>query len=1103
MDSPGWRQGVRWRLVLALCLLAFVPGLRGAPSAFAQPPELPPTAPLLAASSPNLSCSTDGAHVTLRNGSYVARIVKSTGGFTVHRTTAAGEESAVTNDGVVIRYDPFSHSFTDADLRDRQVSVEKCYSFYGRVRVHGFLPASSGMILLTRTYEFTRSSSIYEQLALRYTGGAGALTIREWIWGLGTTSTHRVKVQAITDDLLVQIPDGPLGGLNAGLAGHHAPCRPQPACRQGPSRLLVTPQGQLADGAIAQLPRGQFFLANRVISLNADREPVPDFSRYPYPTYQFYPTMGLRVFDPNAGKYYLNEWNSYKYAMDNVVPIPSAEINRQTEDWLIRLTMHLVERLALDDGWWRNFPWTVYPAGDRGAANGRSFPALAYVWAHLTLQKTPQGWRHIAGDADVIYHQLQRTYGWFVASDPANRSIATPGQNLADHRPSGTPYIAYSQALKQRYDVQPSDPSLQEAFRSRPKGTINAHGHALHFAWLMIEASRFYGDPVRESLWREIVRRYHQGSKELFHVTYPAQQPRGRTLLGLIGYSEQGPQVSNTPPFSTAYSSITFETIAAGYAETGEYEPQFADIVERASRLDTDPFDRKTRNAPLDQEDPPDPKLEPCPIVGYAARLARVFPATLAFAMSEEALPRYFMDGLRLNRPCDPWDDEETTSHWATWDTYRDMKVLAGDFNGDGKTDVMKFDVPDSGIQPLGLWVGLSDGRQFNGSRWVTWDTYRDMKVLAGDFNGDGKTDVMKFDVPSSGTASLGLWVGLSDGTTFSGSRWATWETYKEMMVLAGDFNGDGKTDVMKFDVNQAGREAPGGLWVGLSDGRQFHTTQWATWTTSPHMKVLVGDFNGDGKADVMKFDVDPSGRQLRGGLWVGISDGRSFQTTLWSRWDTTPEMMVLAGDFGGDRAADVMKFDVPRSGIARQGLWVGLSEPVAHDGPDMSRDLSVASLREALESDRQRDKTVHTDPAKFIKEGGGRKWILTNTRFKTTWAPSFWEEVDAQSVPLSERFGIQVTVPSDQTLGHYSAFRMGNQIFIMTDFTGGTMTLELQGPTTVSASRQRIYEEQSGRWGPVIPLPGPRVRPGPGGKVLVDLGTTQRKTLIIVDVRP
>ena len=128
--------------------------------------------------------------------------------------------------------------------------------------------------------------------------------------------------------------------------------------------------------------------------------------------------------------------------------------------------------------------------------------------------------------------------------------------------------------------------------------------------------------------------------------------------------------------------------------------------------MDTDPFNRKDENAPVDDPEPPDPKIEPCPIFGYAARLCRVFPAALAFAMSEDALPRYFVDAVRLNEACNPWDDQPVTSRWASWDTYRDMKYLAGDFNGNGKTDVMKFDVPSSGVSQLGLWVGLSNGRQ-------------------------------------------------------------------------------------------------------------------------------------------------------------------------------------------------------------------------------------------------------------------------------------------------------------------------------------------------------------------------------------------------------
>jgi hypothetical protein len=260
---------------------------------------------------------------------------------------------------------------------------------------------------------------------------------------------------------------------------------------------------------------------------------------------------------------------------------------------------------------------------------------------------------------------------------------------------------------------------------------------------------------------------------------------------------------------------------------------------------------------------------------------------------------------------------------WAVWCTYKDMKVLPGDFNGDGKTDVMKFDVPSSGTNcNLGLWVGLSSGSSFNTSQWATWCTYKDMKVLAGDFNGDGKTDVMKFDVPSSGTScSSGLWVGLSTGSGFNTSQWATWCMNTDVKVLAGDFNGDGKTDVMKFDPSN---NCNGGLWVGISNGNGFTTSQWATWCTPGDIKVLAGDFNGDHKTDVMKFD--PS-NNCNGGLWVGLSTGSSFNTSQWATWCTPAAIKVLAGDFNSDGKTDVMKFDVPSSGTScGGGLWVGLS---------------------------------------------------------------------------------------------------------------------------------------------------------------------------------
>jgi serine/threonine protein kinase len=266
-----------------------------------------------------------------------------------------------------------------------------------------------------------------------------------------------------------------------------------------------------------------------------------------------------------------------------------------------------------------------------------------------------------------------------------------------------------------------------------------------------------------------------------------------------------------------------------------------------------------------------------------------------------------------------------SAEQWERWSTGRSMKALTGDFNGDGRADIMKFDVHNSGSSQYGLWVGLSDGTKFDTTRWATLYTGSLMKVLAGDFNGDGRTDIMQFDVPKRGTSQVGLRVVLSDGTKFNIASWARWNASSQMEVLAGDFNGDSRTDVMKIDVPERGT-SQSGLWVGLSDGTKFDIARWATWGANSRIKVLAGDFNGDGRTDVMKIDVPASGTNQQG-LWVGLSDGTKFDIARWATWDTNSQMKVLAGDFNGDGRTDVMRFDVPASGVSPLGLWVGISD--------------------------------------------------------------------------------------------------------------------------------------------------------------------------------
>ena len=131
-----------------------------------------------------------------------------------------------------------------------------------------------------------------------------------------------------------------------------------------------------------------------------------------------------------------------------------------------------------------------------------------------------------------------------------------------------------------------------------------------------------------------------------------------------------------------------------------------------------------------------------------------------------------------LEPPSSP--DLLVTQRWATqqggfWDT---QQWLAGDFNGDGRDDMVKA-FNEEGYANLD--VHLSNGSTFEIERWATkqggfWDT---QQWLAGDFNGDGRDDMVKA-FNEEGYASLD--VHLSNGSTFEIERWATkqggfWDT--------------------------------------------------------------------------------------------------------------------------------------------------------------------------------------------------------------------------------------------------------------------------------------------------------------------------------------
>jgi hypothetical protein len=246
-----------------------------------------------------------------------------------------------------------------------------------------------------------------------------------------------------------------------------------------------------------------------------------------------------------------------------------------------------------------------------------------------------------------------------------------------------------------------------------------------------------------------------------------------------------------------------------------------------------------------------------------------------------------------------------TNSLFATWNpAVHWTDVRTGDFDGDGRTDIAGRD-PSTGF----WYVGLSTGTSFNTTAWTNWSTsvtWVDIRV--GDFNGDGKMDIAGRNLQTGD-----WWVAQSNGSSFTNKLWDTWSPLVTWVdVQVGDFNGDGKADLV-------GRVLSAGTWwTGLSSGSNFTTTMWTAWSTAvTWVDVQVGDFSGDGKSDI-------TGRALQNGQWwTAISNGTTaFNTNLWATWNPGVTWAdVRVGDFNGDGKADIV------GRWQQAGLWfVGLS---------------------------------------------------------------------------------------------------------------------------------------------------------------------------------